>query len=141
MYRLRFENNPNLPIISVFAQAPTVDEAKALAAAAPAALHHYVSDIQRQQDTPKDDQVVITRLGQATGGVVNKGANLQISLLVFIAVLIGWCLLLIPAQTIARGWREIDAEEGASINGNGDVARGPAGPRKRAKRSKGERVH
>ncbi|HWM62711.1 MAG TPA: hypothetical protein VNP96_01825 [Solirubrobacterales bacterium] len=106
LYRLRFENNPDLPIVSVFAQAPSEDKALALAAAAPMALRTYIDRLQARQQTPENRQVEIRQLGHATGGVVNEGANLQIATLVFVAVLVGWCMLLIPAQTIARGWRE-----------------------------------
>lgn len=126
LYRLRFENNPELPIISVFAQAPTEDEALRLAAAAPAALRSYIQAIQTRQHTPENRQVEIRRLGGSIGGVVDAGANRQIAALVFIVVLVGWCMLLVPAQTIARGWREVGEEERRSgsnrdprLNGNG----------------------
>lgn len=128
LYRLRLENNPNLPIISVFAQAPTEKEAKALAAAAPAALRVYVKRLQEQQHTPKRDRVEIRPLGHATGGVVNAGANREIALLVFFVVFVGWCLLMIPANTIIGGWRDGGGRGGepapagatdASSNGHG----------------------
>lgn len=121
LYRLRFENNPVLPIVSVFAQAPTEAEAIALADAAPRALRTYIAGIQAHQQTPEDRRVVIRKLGDATGGVVNAGANAQIALLVFIVVFGAWCMLLIPAQTLARGWREAD------VYGEG-FDRDPAGP-------------
>jgi capsular polysaccharide biosynthesis protein len=132
LYRLRFEANPNLPIISVFAQAPTEKQARTLAGAVPVALRDYIEEIQDHQDTPARSRVEIRRLGEATGGVVNKGADLQIAVLVFIAVMIGWCMLLIPAQTIAKGWREAGKEEteagqGRGRNGNG-FDQGVAGP-------------
>jgi hypothetical protein len=111
LYRLRFENNPVLPIVSVFAQAPTEAEATALAEAAPQALRTYINRLQARQETPPDRQVVIRRLGAATGGVVNEGASLQIALLVFIVVFGAWCMLLVPAQTLVRGWREADVYE------------------------------
>jgi hypothetical protein len=123
LYRLRFENNPVLPVVSVFAQAPSEDEAIALADAAPRALRAYIAQIQAQQDTPEDRRVVIRKLGNATGGVVNAGANIQIALLVFIIVFGAWCMLLIPAQTLARGWREADAYADAGPN------RGPTADR------------
>jgi hypothetical protein len=110
LYRLRFNNNPDLPIISVFAQAPTQKEAARLATAAPSALRKYIDQLQAKQQTPESRQVEIRRLGDATGGVVNEGANIQIATLVFLAVMVGWCMLLIPAQTIARGWREVDVD-------------------------------
>jgi hypothetical protein len=106
LYRLRFENNPTLPIISVYAQAPTAESARRLADAVPAALSSYIRGIQDKQDTPAAQRVEIRQLGDATGGVVNAGANAQIAALVFFVVLIGWCLLLIPARTIAKGWRD-----------------------------------
>jgi hypothetical protein len=116
LYRLRFENNPVLPIVSVFAQAPTQDQATALANAAPRALRAYVKGIQARQHTPADRRVVIRKLGNATGGVVNAGANVQIGVLVFLVVFGAWCMLLIPAQTLARGWRK--GSEGAGSNGS-----------------------
>jgi hypothetical protein len=128
LYRLRFENNPVLPIVSAFAQAPTKAEALALANAAPRALRAYINRIQAQQDTPADRQVVIRKLGDATGGVVNEGANLQIGLLVFMVVFGGWCMLLIPAQTLARGWREANAY-GDNPNGGPAAGTREYGPR------------
>ncbi len=122
LYRLRFENNPVLPIVAVFAQAPTQDGATALANAAPRALRGYVEQIQARQHTPEERRVVIRKLGSATGGVVNEGANTQIAALVFFVIFGGWCMLLIPAQTIARGWRQSD-QHGAVSNGNGTTHR------------------
>lgn len=118
LYRLRFDNNPELPIISVFSQAPTQEEAVRLAAAAPAALRTYIDRLQEEQNTPASRRVEIRRLGKATGGVVNEGANIQIATLVFLAVLAGWCMLLIPAQTIARGWREVGDPSDRGSGGN-----------------------
>ena len=117
LYRLRFENNPALPIVSVFAQAPTTDEAVALANSVPKALRNYIEGIQNRQRTPGGSRVVIRRLGDANGGVVNKDANIQIAALVFLVVLGVWCILLIPAQTIARGWREAVVHDRVGSNG------------------------
>lgn len=123
LYRLRFENNPVLPIVSVFAQAPTKTEAIALADAAPRALRDYISRIQAEQHTPPGRRVVIRKLGNATGGVVNQGANEEIASLVFFVVLGAWCMLLIPAHTIARGWRDADPYGASPSSRNG----GPGG--------------
>jgi hypothetical protein len=119
LYRLRFENNPALPMITVFSQAPDRAEAIKLADAVPTALRAYIDRLQDEQGTPAARRVEIRRLGKATGGVVNAGANAQIATLVFVAVLVGWCMLLIPAQTIARGWREGGPPPGRGSSGNG----------------------
>jgi hypothetical protein len=130
LYRLRFENNPDLPIVTVFAQAPTADEAHKLADAAPEALSSYISHIQKAQHTPAKRRVIVHQLGDATGGVVNGGASVQIAALVFFVVLVFWCLLLIPAHTIARGWRSHDDDDRPSSNGR----RGERQPREVALR-------
>jgi hypothetical protein len=131
LYRLRFENNPNMPLISVYAQAPTGAEATQLADAVPTALQSYVRSIQDSQNTPPKRRVTIRRLGDATGGTVNAGVNVQIALLVFFVVLILWCLLLIPAHTIAKGWRSTgDDDDHASNGSNGH----PNGDKEEAKR-------
>jgi capsular polysaccharide biosynthesis protein len=119
LYRLRFENNPDLPIVTVFAQAPTADEAHKLADAAPEALSSYISRIQEAQHTPAKRRVIVHQLGDATGGTVNGGASVQIAALVFFVVLVFWCLLLIPAHTIARGWRSHDDDDDDRPASNG----------------------
>ncbi len=81
-----------------------------LAAAVPVALRAYVDGIQARQHTPENRKVMIRTLGRASGGVVNPGASKQIGTLVFLTVLAGWCLLLIPAHTVARGWRDLDRD-------------------------------
>lgn len=110
VYRLRFESPPDLPLITVFSQAPTQAEAVALAAAVPKVLQGYVRQAQVREDTPPARRITIRELGRAEGAIVNEGADVQIAALVFFTVLIGWCMLLIPAHTIARGWREINLE-------------------------------
>jgi hypothetical protein len=137
LYRLRFENNPNMPLISVYAQAPTDEGAKRLADAAPAALRSYVQGIQKLQHTPVKRRVTLRQLGDATGGTVNAGANLQIAVLVFFVVLILWCLLLIPAHTILKGWRsgsDRDGDDGGSPPPSSDHANGDSAEAKRALR-------
>jgi hypothetical protein len=134
LYRLRFENNPNMPLISVYAQAPTGAEAKSLADAAPAALQSYVKGIQKTQKTPAKRRVTLRQLGDASGGTVNAGANLQIGVLVFFVVLVLWCLLLIPARTILRGWRSGPPRDGGGSPRSNGHANGEGAEAKRALR-------
>jgi hypothetical protein len=139
VYRLRFVNSPELPIIGVFAQAPTTDEALKLADAVPSALRTYIDRLQSHQDTPASRRVQVRRLGAATGGVVNKGADIQIALLVFLVVLVGWCMLLMPAHTIARGWREVGVADDSHSTGNVDRAKNGHGRRENLPQPRAER--
>lgn len=124
LYRLRFENNSSLPIVTVFAQAPNQAGAVRLAAAAPAALRDYIDRIQARQHTPAKQRVAIRQLGRATGGIVNQSANLQIATLVFVVVLGAWCMLLVPARTIARGWRRAGGGEPRGPGGSDGARNG-----------------
>jgi hypothetical protein len=128
VYRLRFENNPNLPIITVYADAPTTEDAVKLADAVPAALSAYITRIQEGQHTPAARRVEIRKLGDATGSTVNAGANVQIAALVFFVVLLLWCLMLIPAHTIAQGWRDKSGRDDDDPRGGGDGGNGHREP-------------
>lgn len=141
LYRLRFENNPSLPIVSVYSQAPSREGAVRLASAAPAALSDYIDRLQVRQSTPAKQRVEIRQLGEATGGIVNQGANLQIATLVFLVVFGTWCMLLLPAQTIARGWRRVGGSEHRGNGGPQEASNGHRGGREahRAER-RGHRV-
>jgi hypothetical protein len=139
VYRLRFENNPILPIVAVFAQAPNTREAVKLATAAGAALRAYVTKLQIRHQTPTNRRVEIRQLGKAVGGVVNRGANIEIATLVFLVVFGSWCLLLIPARTVAQGWREAreaDLWRGNEFSGGngGSNGRGESLPQSRTER-------
>jgi hypothetical protein len=104
-YRLRYESSTDLPIVTIFAQAPTTDEAIALASGAARGLGIYVERIQARQQIPPKQAVEITQLGDAVGGVVNKGANLQVGVLVFVAVLGVWCVILLVGGRLVEAWR------------------------------------
>jgi hypothetical protein len=128
-YRLNFNNDPNLPTIGVYAQAPTTKQSIALANAAAASLSEYVSSIQTTNKTPEASRVVIRQLGQPTGGVVDGGISKALAFMVFVGVLLVWCVLMLFAVRFREQWRasaEVyegpdreDAHSSAHGNGNG----------------------
>jgi hypothetical protein len=91
-YRLRFdsEEDQNVPIVSVYAQAPTVEAAGRLANAATVGMREYVTQIQREEGLSPDETVRLRPLGLASGGVVNPGVDRQIALLTFMGTLVVW---------------------------------------------------
>lgn len=85
-YRLNVQPNPTLPIINVYAQAPTVAEAERLAdAAAPGLRDYLVAEAVRGGYDPKK-QEQFEQLGPARGGVINGGVPAQIAALTFFVV-------------------------------------------------------
>ena len=112
-YRLDIQADPIVPFLDIYAQAPTASAAAELANGAVAGLADYVRAIGASQGTPQDLQVHLRQLGQARGTVINNGIQLQVAVLVFLAVFAGGCLVTVAISRIKRGW----ALEAASAAG------------------------
>ncbi len=110
-YRLRFDSDPELPIVTVYAEAPTAKEATGLADGAAAGLAGYVTRIQDEQDVPEGRRVSIRQLGSTTGEPVTAGAGNKIAAFVFIVILALWCVGILLWERLAAGWRQADALE------------------------------
>src|SRR3954452_20562199 len=84
--RLNVQPNPTLPIINVYVQAPTVDEAERLGdAAAPGLRDYLLAEAARGGYDPKK-QEQFAQLGPARGAVINGGVPAQIAVLTFFVV-------------------------------------------------------
>jgi len=105
-YRLRFETEETVPIVTIFAQAPTLREAFALANGAARGLRDWLRDFQELHDVTGPGRVEIRPLGNARGGVVNGGLGLKIGVLTFLGAFILWCLLVLFAARVAETFRE-----------------------------------
>ena len=66
-YRIAIDANPTVPMLDIYAQAPTAQSAAALANAAVDELKAYLAGLASSQATPADDQIRIEQLGRATG--------------------------------------------------------------------------
>jgi hypothetical protein len=104
-YRLNFNNDPNLPTIGIYAQAPTTKMSIELANAAAASLARYVSNVQTTNRTPLQSQVVVRQLGPATGGVVDGGISKTLASIAFIFVFLLWCVLMLVTVRFRGYWR------------------------------------
>ncbi len=104
-YRLNFNNDPNLPTIGIYAQAPTTAQAIALANAAANSLSTYVRGLQVADNVPAQSRVVIRQLGKASGGVANSGVSKSLAAMVFLGVLGMWCLLILVGSRFRQNWR------------------------------------
>jgi capsular polysaccharide biosynthesis protein len=126
-YRLNFESQPNQPTINIFSQAPTTTQAVALANAAASGLQLYVTRLQNAQKIPPRARVAIRQLGSATGAVVNGGVSKALMVIVFLAVFLFWCVLILLGGRLRENWRasallqsEIDSRKFAEDR-DGDV--------------------
>jgi hypothetical protein len=116
-YRLNFNNDPNLPTIGIFAQAPTTQQAITLANAAALTLAQYVKNLQATDNVPPQSRVVIRQLGRASGGVADSGISKALALMVFVGVFLLWCILILMTVRFRANWRSSRVELEADTDG------------------------
>ena len=110
-YRLDIQPRPALPIIDIYAQAPTPAEAERLADGAVAGLRDFIAAEADAHHADPEDGTALHQLGPAEGAVINGGAKLVIGGLTF---LLSFALaggLWLGIKSARRGW--ISAAPGA----------------------------
>jgi hypothetical protein len=116
-YRLNFGSQANLPTISIDSQAPTTTQAVALANAAVLGLQEYVTKLQKATHTPPTARVQIRQLGTANGAVVDGGIKKALLAIVFGAVFLVWCGLILVAVRFRESWRATGVHDDAGYAG------------------------
>jgi hypothetical protein len=104
-YRIQINANPEVPILDIYAQAPTAASAAALANAAVDELRSYVAGLATTQKTPAIDQIRLVQLGRATGVVINPGVQYQVALLAFLLTFLASCATAAFIARVRAGWR------------------------------------
>jgi hypothetical protein len=104
-YRIEFLNDPSLPTIGINTQAPTTAMAIRLADASVTALQQYVTTLEENSSTPRQQRVVIRPLGHALGGVVNSGISKKLAAMIGIAVFFLWCVLVLVGVRFRQAWK------------------------------------
>lgn len=99
-YKLSFNQNPELPTVDVYAQAPTTAQAIALASGAVTGFSNFISQSDKNK-LPPNRRIEVRQLGAATGGLVDSGASKKIAVLIFAAVLALWCGVVLFVSNLA----------------------------------------
>jgi energy-converting hydrogenase Eha subunit F len=125
VYRLVFDAQLSLPIISIYTQAPDATGATELAAAATGVLTGYVDEL--DAGIPAARRITVSALGEPEGGTVNDGANPILAFLAFLGVFVVLCTLIVLGSGLVRQWREMGS---ADDDHRGETApAAPEGPR------------
>jgi hypothetical protein len=114
-YKLNFLQNPELPTVDVYADAPTVKQAIALANGAVKGFGTYISGLEDQTGVPAAQRVEVRELGSATGGVVDPSSTKTIAVLVFVAVFAVWFMLVLSAQNVREQMRLAKLREASEV--------------------------
>ena len=104
-YRLSIQANPTVPVLDIYAQAPTAAKATILANASVDSLRTYLQGLAASKQVPAEDQIKILQLGRARGTVINKGIDWQTSFLAFWLTFGFGCASVIFLSRIRRGWK------------------------------------
>jgi hypothetical protein len=117
VYRLVFDAQLELPIVSIYTQAPDAKSAVDLASAATDVLTGYVKEL--DEGIPPERRITVSSLGAPEGGTVNDGANPTLALLAFLGVLVVLCTLIVLGSGLARQWQEVKSSERGERGRNG----------------------
>lgn len=113
-YRLNIQTNPAVPIIEIFAQAPSAQAAATLANASVDGLRDYLAQVAQVRGTPQNEQVSLTQLGRAEGEVINGGVRPQLMILSFLIVFGLSAATAVFIGRVRRGWQQAAAAEAAA---------------------------
>jgi hypothetical protein len=103
-YRLNLKSNPTVPVIDIYAQAPTAEVARELANGAVTGMQDYLRDVGERQAIPVSQQVNLQQLGAARAGVVNPGTKMKLALLSFLLVFAASSAAVMFFGRVRRGW-------------------------------------
>lgn len=115
--KLSIEPNEILPIISANATAATPALAARIASAGVEELRAYLKTIAATDQVPDARQLVISPLGPARSATVAGGPRRLFAVAAVIVVFGLWCMSIVGANWLARGWREAAAAEQTETQG------------------------
>jgi hypothetical protein len=102
-YRLEMQARQDEPIVSVYAQAPTVGEAQRLTGAAQLGLEDYLRTLARAQRFPPRDLPTLRALGPPAGAVISSRGAVVVGGVTFLtAFALTTALLLVLLRAFAR---------------------------------------
>jgi hypothetical protein len=114
-YGFEIVQRDELPIVNVATRAPTVEEARELAAATPGAVREIVSGIQTQQQIPDAKRVTFRVLGPAQAQVANEALGAKVAILAFLVLFGLGILLILGIPRLVHAWRTVDDEPGGPV--------------------------
>lgn len=104
-YRLSLHSNPTVPMIDVYATAPSPGAATRLANAAVAGMQSWLLKRANSEHVPLAQRVHLRQLGRAEGAEVDGGVDIHLALLAFLVVLATSCTAVVFLGRLRSGWK------------------------------------
>jgi hypothetical protein len=102
---LQVQQGDDLPLLTIFTQAPTRDGARKLANSTADALEAYVTRYQDEAGTPEKRRVAIRQLGEARSSEFESAPGLVLPFMAFCFVFGLSCFAIIAWPSIRAAWR------------------------------------
>jgi capsular polysaccharide biosynthesis protein len=133
-YRLVFDAQQDLPIVTVYSQAPTGELAIKLANATVKATRDYVDNQETSVNVPAAAKTSIRELGPATGGDVQAGEKPLLAFMAVLAVFILGCVLVVAFTGLRRSYSKLGRElRDPDPEPEDDVVAPPAAPARKSR--------
>jgi hypothetical protein len=104
-YVLQIQADPILPLLHIYAQAPSAAAATRLADASIQGVRQYLTQLTAAQGAKATEAVTLVSLGSAYGGIANGKAAIQIAFLTLITVFAACGVLIRVGSRVRLGWR------------------------------------
>jgi hypothetical protein len=108
-YGIAIVQRDELPIVNVETRAPSLDEARALAAATPGAIRAIVTRIQAEQQIPAAKQVTFRVLGPAQANLATTALGAKVALGIFVLLEALGLLLILGIPRLIEAWSSTGA--------------------------------
>ena len=103
--RILFAAEEDLPIISIFTQAETANEAVQLANGGANGLVKYLKNLESRQTVQPVQRITFRQLGAPQGELVNDGASITFAVLILLVVFVLWCLGVVVVANLLSALR------------------------------------
>ena len=110
-YKLQFNQNPLMPTVDIYAEAPTTKQAIALANGAVTGFAAFLNHLYASSSIASYNRIEIRQLGGAAGGLVDPAASKKLALLVFVGVFAVWCVLVLFVSRLRWRLRTTNVED------------------------------
>lgn len=117
-FKLLLTQDPSLPTIDIYTEAPTTRQAISLANGAVTGFASYLRELETQSAVPPARRVDIRQLGSATGGVVDPSASTKLAGLIAVVVFVLWCAMILFIARVRAGLRASSATFSAGLPGS-----------------------
>jgi hypothetical protein len=104
-YRISIQANPTVPLLDIYAQAPSAGSAQKLANAAVDGLRAYLKQLAAAQQIPPKDQIRVLQLGRARGTTINASIDWQTAIVAFLLTFALAAATLILVSRVVRGFQ------------------------------------